>query len=111
MEEKRYYRIKDISEFIGESASTLRYWESEFKELSPKRGGKGRRLYTSDDLETLKVIKFLLRTKGMHISAAKEQLQTNRKNVGTRSQALEELETVRADLKLLLDSLTKIKKE
>lgn len=107
IEEKKYYRIKDIAEFIDEAPSTLRYWESEFKELRPKRGEKGRRLYTSEDLETIRKIKFLLRTKGMHISAAKEQLQNNSKNVSTKSSAIALLEEARIDLENLLKNLVK----
>ena len=80
MEEKLFYSIKDVTEFIGESASTLRYWEKEFEILSPQRGGKGRRLYSSRDLDNLRKIQFLLRKKGMHINAAKDQLKNNYKN-------------------------------
>ena len=107
MEEKSYYRIKDVTEFIGENASTLRYWESEFKELKPKRSGTGRRFYTSEDIELLRIIKYLLRTKGMHISMAKEQLSKNRKNLGMRAGAIAELEEVKKELELLLSSLNK----
>lgn len=109
MEEKRFFRIKDIAEFVDENPSTLRYWEQEFDELKPKRGGKGRRLYTSADLETIRKIKFLLRTKGMHIAAAKEQLRKNNKNISTRSLALTELEELRDELNLLLKSMSKLK--
>lgn len=107
MEEKLFYTIRDISEFVRESPSTLRYWESEFKELTPARGTKGRRMYTPRDLETIRIIQFLLRTKGMHISAAKEQLNRNLKNISTRAKALSELEKVKEELELLLRSLTK----
>lgn len=107
MEEKLYYRIKDIADFTGEAPSTLRYWESEFKELSPKRGEKGRRLYTSADLETVRMIQFLLRTKGMHLAAAKEQLRRNSKIIGKKVAAIEELQKVREELELLLKSLSK----
>lgn len=107
MEGKLYYRIKDIAEFVDEAPSTLRYWEQEFEELRPKRGGKGTRLYTSQDLETIRKIKFLLRTKGMHISAAKEQLHRNNKNVTTKASALSTLEELKKELELLLQSLSK----
>lgn len=109
MENKLFYSIKDVSEFIGEAPSTLRYWESEFKELQPTRTPKGRRLYSPGDLDTIRKIKFLLRTKGMHIDAAKEQLRKNNKNISTRSLALTELESLREELSLLLKSLNKIK--
>lgn len=107
MEEKIYYRIKDVVEFTGENASTLRYWEAEFNELSPKRGAKGTRLYTSKDIETVKIIQFLLRTKGMHLTAAKEQMARNHKNISKKVSALEELVKVKEELELLLKSLSK----
>ena len=107
MEEKLYYTIKDISDFVGENASTLRYWESEFEILKPKRGGKGRRLYTTQDIENIRKIQFLLRNKGMHIGAAKEQLRKNYQNVSTRSKALDELKKTKEELELLLKSLSK----
>ena len=107
MEEKLYYSIKDVSEFVDEAPSTLRYWETEFDELSPARTPKGRRLYTPRDLETIRKIKFLLRTKGMHIDSAKDQLKRNNKNISTRSQALTELEILREELKQMLQSLSK----
>lgn len=109
MEEKRYYRIKDAAEFLNEAPSTLRFWETEFKELEPGRSMKGRRLYTPKDIETLKIIKYLLRTKGMHIAMAKEQLRLNRKNLARRTQALDELYSLRDSLKLLMKSLNKIR--
>lgn len=107
MEEKLFYNIKDASDFVGETPSTLRYWESEFQELKPQRTNKGRRIYTPKDIDTLRKIKFLLRTKGMHISIAKEQLRKNYKNISTRADALEVLENLRTDLELLLKALSK----
>lgn len=110
MEEKLFYSIRDVAEFVGESPSTLRFWETEFKELNPTRTPKGRRQYTPRDLETVRKIKFLLRTKGMHIDAAKEQLRKNNKNISTRTEAMNELEQLKDELKLLLKSLNKISK-
>lgn len=107
MEEKMYYGIKDVSEFVGEAPSTLRYWETEFPELKPRRTEKGRRIYTPADLETIRKIKFLLRTKGMHVEAAREQLRRNNKNISTRAKALTELEEVKKGLEQLLKALTK----
>lgn len=107
MEGKKYYRITDVSEILEENASTLRYWESEFKELSPKRAGSGRRLYTSQDIETLRIIKYLLRTKGMHISVAREQMRHNRQNLSKRAEAMEQLTKLREELANLLQYLSK----
>jgi DNA-binding transcriptional MerR regulator len=51
----------------------LRYWEKEFKEIRPKRINK-RRYYSSDQVEIIKMIKFLLKNKGMTVSGVKNAL-------------------------------------
>ena len=58
----------------------LRYWEKEFKEIKPKKINN-RRYYSSQQLETIKKIKFLLKDKGMTISGAKKIFKTNIKNL------------------------------
>ena len=109
MEKKSYYKINDVTEFTGETPSTLRYWENKFPELKPLRGGNGRRYYSASDIDVIRKIQFLIRTKGMHITAAKEQLHKNNKNISTRSSALQELYNVKEGLENLLQSLTKVK--
>lgn len=107
MKEKKFYSIKDVSEFLDEYPSTLRYWETEFEELTPIRTPGGRRLYTPQDIETLKKIQFLIRTRGMHISAAKDQLRKNGKNISTRQEAIYQLEELKLQLEALYSALKK----
>jgi DNA-binding transcriptional MerR regulator len=104
--EKQYYKIKDVSEMLGVPQSTLRFWEKEFTMLNPRRSANNVRYYTPADIETLRIINFLVRDKGLKIDAAKEQLRTNRGNVSKRLQAISRLEKVKADLQTLLDSLS-----
>ena len=54
----------------------LRYWEREFKQIKPKKINK-RRYYSKNQLETIKMIKFLLKNKGMTISGVKNILNSN----------------------------------
>ena len=54
----------------------LRYWEKEFKEIKPKIINN-RRYYTSKQVEIIKMIKFLLKNKGLTISGAKNVLKLN----------------------------------
>ena len=56
----------------------LRYWEKEFKEIKPKKINN-RRYYTSKQLEIIKMIKFLLKNRGMTISGVKNYLNLNKK--------------------------------
>ena len=54
----------------------LRYWEKEFSEIKPKKINK-RRYYSSNQVEIIKIIKFLLKNKGMTISGVKNLLKSN----------------------------------
>lgn len=103
---KSYYKIKEVSEIIGVPQSTLRFWEKEFPELNPRRSAHNRRYYSPDDLELLQIIYFLLYTKGLKADAAKEYIRHNRKNISKKLQIIEKLEGVKADLNLILKSLT-----
>jgi DNA-binding transcriptional MerR regulator len=74
---KLYYSIGEVSELTGIPAHVLRYWESEFPQLHPKKGRTGNRTYQEKDLETLLKIKALLYDQRFTIAGAKAQLGTN----------------------------------
>ncbi len=103
--EKQYYKIKDVSDMLGVSAPTLRYWEQEFPECKPRRSGTNIRYYRPEDIELLKIIHYLLKVKGLKIEAAKEQLRTNRTNISNRAKMLETLLDTRAQLEGMLKAL------
>lgn len=103
---KRYYKIKDVSEMLGVQQSTLRFWEKEFSCLNPRRSASNVRYYTPEDIETLRVITYLLRDRGLKLEAAKEQLKNNRGNVSRRLRAIERLQGVKAGLEGLLKGLS-----
>ncbi|MDO4336003.1 MAG: MerR family transcriptional regulator [Bacteroidales bacterium] len=107
--DKKYYRIGDVAEFIGVPESTIRYWEQEFTEVSPKRVSRNVRLYTPDDIQTLRIIHYLLKVRGLRIEAAKTQMQMNRKNISRRLKVLDELTEVRDELTVMLKTLGKRK--
>ena len=104
--DKKYYRIREVVMLVDLPASTLRFWESQFDILRPKRSAKGTRLYTPADVENLRIIKYLIKDKGLKIEAAQEQLRKNRENVSRRHRAISRLEGVRGQLVLLLKSLS-----
>lgn len=105
---KVYYRIADVSQFVGVPQSTLRYWEKEFPDLiSPMRNSGKTRYYTPEQVETLKVIKFLLHTRGLKIDAVRKELKGNPRNISRRMEVIEKLQNVRNELKQILDSLEK----
>ena len=105
--DKKYYKIKDVAELLGVSASTLRYWEIEFPECKPRRSATNIRYYKAEDIETLKIIHYLLKVRGLKLVAAKEQLRTNRANVSNRVKIIDSLTETRNKLEEMLKALTK----
>lgn len=104
---KKYYKIKDVAEILGLPQSTIRFWESEFPEVRPMRSATNQRFYTPDDIETLRIIYFLLKIKGLKIDAAKEQMRLNRSNISKRMEIVDRLLDVRDELEMMLKSLEK----
>lgn len=102
---KSYYKIKDVAEMLGVSQSTLRFWEKEFPQVHPVRSPKNIRYYKPEDIETLRIIYFLLKTRGLHLDAAKEQMRVNSKNVSKRLEVIDKLEDVRERLVEIRKSL------
>lgn len=73
--DKLYFKIGEVSELLGVEPYVLRYWETEFSVLSPKKSGTGHRLYRRKDVELLLRIKHLLYEKRFTIEGARQTLQ------------------------------------
>jgi DNA-binding transcriptional MerR regulator len=73
--DKLYFKIGEVSELLGVEPYVLRYWETEFPELSPKKSGTGHRLYRRKDVELLLRIKHLLYEKRFTIEGARQSLE------------------------------------
>lgn len=72
--DKLYFKIGEVSELLGVEPYVLRYWETEFSVLSPKKSGTGHRLYRRKDVELLLRIKHLLYEKKFTIEGARQSL-------------------------------------
>jgi DNA-binding transcriptional MerR regulator len=77
--DKLYFRIGEVSRLLGVEAYVLRYWETEFPSLSPKKSDTGHRLYKRKDVEQLLQIKELLYGKRFTIEGARQTLATRQK--------------------------------
>jgi DNA-binding transcriptional MerR regulator len=72
--DKLYFKIGEVSELLAVEPYVLRYWETEFRVLSPKKSGTGHRLYRRKDVELLLRIKHLLYEKRFTIEGARQTL-------------------------------------
>lgn len=74
--DKLYFKVGEVSSIVGVPAYVLRFWESEFKKITPKRTDSGQRLYRKKDVETILKIKHLLYEKKFTIQGARQYLKT-----------------------------------
>jgi DNA-binding transcriptional MerR regulator len=82
--DKLYFKIGEVSELLGVEPYVLRFWETEFPHLTPKKSGTGHRLYRKKDVELLLRIKHLLYEKRFTIEGARQTLQAEGRSSKTR---------------------------
>ena len=73
--EKLYYRIGEVAEMFNVNASLIRYWESEFSVLRPRKSTKGNRMFPQRDLRYLRMIYQLVKVQGYTLQGAKDALK------------------------------------
>jgi DNA-binding transcriptional MerR regulator len=112
--DKLYFRIGEVARLCDIPAYVLRFWESEFPQLRPNKGGTGQRLYRRKDVETALRIKGLLYDEGYTIPGARQAIKTELKqgapqlalglpaDSGVETQHLRKLQTELKDLLTLL---------
>ena len=102
---KLLYSMGEVTEMFDVNASLIRYWESKFDCLKPKKNKKGNRLFTPEDVENLKLIYHLVKEKGMTLEGANRTMKRNRHGVAHESSVLERLQKIRAMLVEVRESL------
>jgi DNA-binding transcriptional MerR regulator len=78
--EKTYFRIGEVSKIVNVEPYVIRYWETEFRTISPVRTKTAQRLYRKKDVQELLTIKDLLYSQRFTIDGAKKQLYKTRGN-------------------------------
>src|SRR5579872_6979792 len=107
---RQFYSIGDVCALTDLKPHVLRYWESQFKFLSPAKNRSGNRVYQRREIEMVMLVKQLLYTEKYTIDGARQKLDEFRKSGGMKPASREslEVETVQAlerDLRDLLAQL------
>jgi Predicted transcriptional regulators len=105
---KKYYTIGEVSEQLGIPESTLRYWEKEFNEISPKKSKSGKRQYTTADIDQIKLINHLVKEKSLTIKGAKDRIKENPKVTMDVHEIVNHLKKVREELWAIYKELDSI---
>jgi DNA-binding transcriptional MerR regulator len=72
---KLYYSIREVSAMTGLEPHVLRYWETEFPALRPRKGSQGNRAYTESDVALVRRIRHLLREERYTLEGARRALE------------------------------------
>lgn len=98
MDEKSYYSISEVAELTGVTIPTLRYWEREIPQLSPKRTEGRTRRYTPRDIDTIKQIIYLTRECNLTLDGVRQKLKERNLTVDVQTRLAERLKRARAEL-------------
>lgn len=104
--EKYLYTVGEVAEILGENTSLVRFWANEFpKFIKPQRNAKGNRLFTKEDVETLKHIHLLVKVEGLTHEGAAKRLKGDRKDLMNKVRVLESLKKIRQQLAEIREDL------
>lgn len=108
---QQFYSIGDVCQLTDLKPHVLRYWESQFRFLSPAKNRSGNRVYQRREVELILLVKHLLYTEKYTIEGARQKVDEQRKGGDLRAAAraaltLQTLDALETELKELVRSLT-----
>ena len=103
--DKLYFKVGEVSKIAGVPTHVLRFWETEFKNIRPKRTSSGHRLYRKKDIYRILAVKRLLYDKRFTIAGARQYLKSRpvEKPTGRAAGLLSE---IRNELRQIRDLLS-----
>ena len=102
---KIYYSMGEVCELFGVNASLLRFWEEEFPILKIAKNSRGHRIYTTADVDNLRLIYHLVKEQGMTLDGARKRLRQNKDSIKREAEIVERLRSVRNMLAALREEM------
>jgi DNA-binding transcriptional MerR regulator len=104
--EKKYFSIGEVAEQLDVATSLIRFWESEFDIIKPKKNRKGNRQFTKEDIDNVKLIYHLVKERGFTLQGAKDLLKNNTNPIKDRMALIDSLKEIRSFLVELKNQIT-----
>ena len=93
--EKKYFFFFFVADMLNVATSFIRFWESEFDIIKPKKNRKGNRQFTKEDIENVKLIYHLVKEKGYTLQGAKDLLKNGKETLQEKVEIIESLKKVK----------------
>ncbi|MCG8306062.1 MAG: MerR family transcriptional regulator [Cytophagales bacterium] len=97
--EKKYFSIGEVAEMLDVATSLIRFWESEFDIIKPKKNRKGNRQFTKEDIDHVKLIYHLVKEKGYTLQGAKDLLKNGNDTLKEKIEIIDSLKKIKNFLK------------
>ena len=102
--EKKYFTIGEVARSLKVATSLIRFWESEFDIIKPKKNRKGNRQFTREDIKDIKLIYHLVKDKGFTLQGARDFISQGSETIQDKLELIKSLQSVR-------DFLVKLRNE
>lgn len=102
---KLYYSISEVSKMFNVSNSLIRFWETEFDFLKPKKNKRGNRSYMQKDIDNIRVIYYLVKERGFTLEGARSEIKKNRNQVEKKMDTISQLKSLKNNLLELRNKL------
>lgn len=104
---KLYFKVGEVSKIVGVAPYVLRFWETEFRKIKPKRTPAGQRLYRKQDVEFILRIKQLLYEKKFTIEGARQYLKAtaDEEQDGPSAITIDEIRSELRSIRSMLDEI------
>jgi DNA-binding transcriptional MerR regulator len=103
--EKKYFTIGEVAEQLDVATSLIRFWESEFDIIKPKKNRKGNRQFTKEDIENVKLIFHLVKERGFTLQGAKDLLKNSSTSIKEKMDMIDSMKQNRIFLVELKNQL------
>jgi len=102
---KKYFTIGEVAKELGVATSLIRFWESQFDFIRPKKNAKGNRKFTQDDLKKLKLVYHLVKEKGYTLSGAQDHIKQSKNSIDDKAEMVSALRDIRTFLEEMKEKL------
>lgn len=98
---KLYYSIGEVARKFNVTETLLRYWEREFPNINPEKGGRGVRRYSKEDVEQVALVYNLVKERGLTLQGARDAIKARGKTVKSQVDIVNRLVGIRNELQAI----------
>ena len=98
---KLYFSLGEVAKHFDVNESLLRFWETEFDIISPRKTQGGTRQYTREDITNIEIVYHLVKEKGMTLEGARQELKKKFNDTEQKIEVVNRLEKIKKELESL----------